>query len=627
MVGIGSTRVCKSLRALVLIALALSLFASTATAAGRPPDVTVTLSPSLPSPELLGTTITWTANLQGGQQGHTYDYQFSAALQGQNQIVRDFNTPNSFVWVPWRVEGTYVVTVVVRDVTQQPYIVYPPVSAQYIVQPIVTAGGQSAVNITSHPLVALFSAGPCTAGHSIRVRFRQNGSNTTMTTNAVPCSSSSANFLVGGMLANTGYQMHWEEFSSNFMNSGPDLAFTTGHLPNLFPQELFHVAVPPTQHDAAFPLLLFSLIPDIGRPLKFWPTATDLSGNIVWFYPAQALLTRMEAGGNFFLMSNQVLKELDLAGNETLETNVGILNEQLAARGYPVMTSFNAHETRRLPNGNILLLGARDMASTMYQGGTQQHPVDILGDMVLVLDHNLQVQWAWDTFAHQDLSREATLNETCVHDTEGCPAFSNQFTQANDWLHSNSVQLTQDGNILLSERHQDWLLKIAYGNGHGDGHIIWRMGPFGDFTIVNPPHQTCGDPNVYPWFTHQHDATFQTQTGFTEVLTVYDDGNLRHVQCGTGNSRGMVLSVNELMHTVYIQTLADLGQFSPALGSAQLLNAFPFGLYASFDNGLLATGGESVEVDVNGNIVYDLQVNDGVYRAYRMRDLYTPPVP
>ena len=47
--------------------------------------------------------------------------------------------------------------------------------------------------------------------------------------------------------------------------------------------------------------------------------------------PGQALITRMEAGGNFFTISQMVLSEYDLAGHKTLETNVEILNEQLAA--------------------------------------------------------------------------------------------------------------------------------------------------------------------------------------------------------------------------------------------------------------------------------------------------------
>jgi arylsulfate sulfotransferase len=621
----------KLLRDCLLALLALTLFVGAAAAATRSSNVTVTLNPSVPSPELLGTRVTWTASIQGGQQGHTYDFQFSAALQGQNQIVRDFDLPNSFVWVPWTVEGTYTVTVVARDITSQPYTVYPPVSTQYVLQPIVTNNGQSAVNITSHPLVALFSAGPCTAGHSIRVRFRQNSSLASSTTNAVPCSSKSANFLVAGMLPSSQYEMHWEEFATNYLQSGPDLSFTTGHLPNNFPlAEHFQVNIPATGHDAAFPYVIFHLLPTLGQIFTYWPAATDLSGHVTWYHPGQALLTRMETGGNYFVMDYFTLAEYDLAGQQILGTNLEIINEQLAAKGFPILTGLNDHETRRLPNGNILTMGSRDETSTQYQGGTQQDPVDILGDMILVLDHNMQLLWAWDSFANQDLSRTATLNDMCIHAAAGCPPFNQNFTTANDWTHANAVQLTPDGNLMMSERSQDWVLKINYANGTGDGHVMWRMGPHGDFTILNPPQNPCGDPSVYPWFTHQHDAAIQTQLGTTEVMTVFDDGNTRHAQCGGGNSRGMILSVSELFHTVYIQTAADLGHYSVALGSAQLLKSPLYPMFASFGDGLLflpANAALSTETDVSGNRVYELQAGQWSYRTYRAQDLYTPTLP
>ena len=35
------------------------------------------------------------------------------------------------------------------------------------------------------------------------------------------------------------------------------------------------------------------------------------------------------------------------------------------------------------------------------------------------------------------------------------------------------------------------------------------------------------------------------------------------------------------------------------------------------------TIGDPVATDLNGNIVYNLQVNAFAYRAYRMQDLYT----
>ena len=116
------------------------------------------------------------------------------------------------------------------------------------------------------------------------------------------------------------------------------------------------------------------------------------------------------------------------------------------------------------------------------------NPVDIVGDMILVVDHNLQLVWAWDSFAHEDINRAATLG-----DTRG--SFDPAFAIANDWLHTNSAQGTADGNIIISQRSQDWVLKINYANGKGDGSVIWRMGAGGDFTIVNPPtNQTCKPP-------------------------------------------------------------------------------------------------------------------------------------
>lgn len=621
----------KVVRTRVLAILGLSLLsAAVAGATTKSPAVSITLTPSVPSPAVLGTHITWTASVAGGPPGDVYDYQFSAAPQGQNQIVRDFDLPNSFVWVPWQVEGNYAITVVVRDVTT--HTVFPAVSVPYVLNPWVTAPGGSLVNPTNHPLVALFSAGPCTLGDSIRVRFQRASSVASSTTNTVACSSKSANFLVAGMLPQAHYLMHWEELSGGqVVRTGTQQSFATGPLPvNFPPGEHFQVNIPASTHDSAFPVVLFHLIPGKGQTSYFWPTATDLGGHVLWFYPAQALVTRMQPGGFFFTMNFTDLTEYDLAGNEVLHTNSEILNEQLAAKGYPQMTSFNDHETRILPNGNILILGGRDETSTVFQGGTPDDPVDIIGDMILVLDHNMQLLWAWDSFAHQDLSREATLDDKCLHPTGGCPFFNQNFTVANDWTHANALQYTADGNILISERSQDWALKINYANGAGDGSVIWRMGPFGDFAMVNPPGGGCGDPSVFPWFTHQHDPAFQTQGGASEIMTVFDDGNLRVQQCGSGNSRGMVLSVNEAARQVVLQTLADLGQYSQAVGAAQLLVTPGNGIFAGFDNGFLiqpTAEAEVSETDLAGNIVFQIQVNDWSYRAYRQRDLYTPTLP
>ena len=597
----------------------------------KPDSVTITLSSIPDSPQYLDTSILWYATVKG-PEGHSYDYRFSVTFQGQTQIVRDFQLDNSFIWVPHTTEGTYQVSVTVRDITGVNYVMYDPVSEPFVLLPYVTWTGGAAVNPTSHPLVAFFSAPACQSGHSILVRFTQAGSDVSNTTNAVPCSQTSANFYVAGMLPSTVYMMHWEEIGQDYFSRGADLSFTTGPISPDYPPTTFTVNVPPQQHDSEYPLVLFHFLP---TNLPHWPTATDLAGNVMWYFPGLLQMDRIEPGGEILAFPDDLtLSAYDLAGNETQRTNVRRINEQMATQGYRLLDDFNIHEARRLPNGNVLLIGSSDLVSTMYQGGTQQNPVDILGDLILVLDPNLQLLWAWDAFLHEDLSREATQGETCTHGAGGCPRFPPEFTQANDWLHTNSAQLTADGNILISERHQDRVLKINYQNGQGDGSVLWRMGPYGDFTITNPPQKTCGDPNVFPWFTHQHDAAFETE-GIGQlgqiVMTVFDDGNLRYQQCGQNqDSRGMVLFVNEPGQTVTIVTQGDLGGYSAALGSADLLAASD-GIYSSYGNGAL--GGfqtpysQSTELDLNGNVVYQIQGDGASYRIYRRRDMYTPTLP
>src|SRR5262249_23542339 len=147
------------------------------------------------------------------------------------------------------------------------------------------------------------------------------------------------------------------------------------------------------------------------------------------------------------------------------------------------------------PDGRILALAASERILTDVQGPGD---VDVLGDTIVVLDANLQLLWAWDTFDHLDTHRVALQGETCVQAANGCDTFYLAPT-ANDWTHGNSLQLTPDGNILYSSRHQDWVIKIDYRNGEGNGDILWRLGKDGDFQMLSD------DPS--PWFSHQHDAS------------------------------------------------------------------------------------------------------------------------
>ncbi len=612
------------LRKLGLAVLTLVVMAGLPSAA-RALTTSVTLTPNVASPQKLGTHVTWTATVQNPVSGHTYEYQYTVTLNGQSQIVRDFNPINTFVWYPFTVEGAYQVSVVVRDTTTSPFSLFAPVSATYNLTPWVTSAGTQAVNPTNHPLVALFSGPPCTAGHWLIVRFQQASSGVSTTTSSIACSSKSANFLVAGMYPSTQYMMHWEEYdSAGLVNTGANLSFTTGAISAPFTLPTFQVNIKPTAHDAAYPVVFWHLIQNA--------VATDLSGNVLW-YAQTPLVTRLEPGGNIFAAGTTNISTFDLAGNIVLETYMEDINEQLAAQGYPQITAFNSHEFRHLPNGDYVTLGYRDVVSTSAQGGTPSDPVDIIGDVVLVLNPNLQLVWAWDSFAHEDLERADPLDEKCTIGGPACPPFNPAFTVANDWLHTNFVQGTADGNIILSQRNQDMVLKINYANGTGDSSVLWRMGAGLDFTINNPPSTSCGTPNVYPWFTHQHDTAWDFEENTSgnggTIMTVFDDGNTREAECpAPQNSRGMILFVNEAARNVTLETTGGLGGYSGALGSGQLLAPGDGNLYANYGNGDLAgPAAQATEINLGGTIVYEIQTNTLVYRSDRIQNLYTPSFP
>jgi len=264
------------------------------------------------------------------------------------------------------------------------------------------------------------------------------------------------------------------------------------------------------------------------------------------------------------------------------------------------------HEMRALPDGRILALAASERILTDVQG---PGPVDVIGDTILVLDSNLQLIWAWDTFDHLDTRRRATMGETCTQAANGCaPIYL--AAVANDWTHGNSLQLTPDGNILYSSRHQDWLIKIDYRNGEGTGEILWRLGKDGDFRFLSN--------DAYPWFSHQHDGNLEADG----VLTVLDNGNLRRAEDNAAHSRGQAILLDEENRTATLVLNADLGDYSVALGSAQRL---PNGNY-HFHLGFLPSSStaRAVEVDPSGKIVYQMNIGELEYRSFRGSDLYTP---
>jgi hypothetical protein len=577
------------------------------------------LSPSLASPQPVGTTISWQASTTGTFLA-SLSYRFSVAPLGSPlNIVRDFESSTSFQWTPSQHEGWYVIETTVRNNNTE---ATAQALALFQVTSLVT-GNQAVVSSTAHPLVALYSAPTCPAGSTIAVELSQPGTGYTQWTSTTPCVSGlSMNFYVAGMQANTTYQLSHKVVTGLKSVQSPGQSFTTGSIPSGLTFPNFTV-----QHSAGLGaslnqnILLHSFLTD-------WPrsAATDFYGNIIWYYPQLGIVQRPVAGGTMLMTASlgskaaegrgQLVREIDLAGNTLRETSAERVSEQLLAMGEPQpIDSFN-HEATRLPNGYTAVLAS---VEGIYPAGTQGStgPVDILGNIVVVLDENFQVVWYWNAFDHLDVSRAATLGDICTTSNVGCPPLVLAST-ANDWLHANSIAYSStDGNLIVSLRAQDWVIKIDYENGAGTGNVIWRLGPQGDFTM------NSSDP--YPWFTHQHDATYEP--GGTTMMSLYDNGNTRVAQNPglTENSRGQVLQIDEASRSVTLLLNQDLGVYAQAFGSTELLQNGNYAFMSGWVNPGLFQSAQDLEVSPNGTVQFQLRSRPATaYRSFRMGSFYNP---
>jgi hypothetical protein len=491
---------------------------------------------------------------------------------------------------------------------------------------------------------------------------------------------STMTFEIAGMYPHTTYQMYAQTGAGGAIVNGPTVSFTTGPVPSGPPIPKYQVIQQPTsQADTTDSVLLHNVL-NLTNGTAYPGWATDLSGNVLWYFYNSNVgygntLTRPLPGGNMLWIADgvawnpsvtnqQYVRQIDFIGNIVRETNTGVIQQQLLALGAadaqpcntisspaPVgsacLGGFNHDAIQTLPNGGMAVFASVEkIFAPGTQGNSSGLPVDVIGDFIVVLNSNWQVVWYFDAFQHDggppqlDITRRAVLGETCAASQTGCPPVlllgPGIAPTAQDWLHANSLYYwPQDNDIVWSARNQDWVMKIDYNNGTGTADILWRMGPCGDFTFNN----INNDP--WPWFSHQHDAGIENNGA--GPLTAFDNGNTRisppsghgsstgcMLGVGSGNSRGMALTINQSALQVTPVLSQDLGVFSTALGSAQLLSDgnyfFMPGVVLinvnsvkSYCLQILPTAGA-----VDGTQVYDLEGPES-YRSWQVPNLYSPP--
>jgi hypothetical protein len=327
--------------------------------------------------------------------------------------------------------------------------------------------------------------------------------------------------------------------------------------------------------------------------------------------------------------------------------------------GSSCLGAFHHDAIQTLPNNYMaVLVDVEEIFPPGTQGDNTGLPVDIVGDAIVVLNRDWQAVWYFNAFEHDsgcpvppatgpcqlDINRAAVLGGSCGASSPGCPPMfllgPGIAPAAIDWLHGNSLYYWPtdnfggaSGDIVWSSKNQDWVMKIDYKNGTGTGEILWRMGNEGDFTFNN----IYNDP--WPWFSGQHDVGI-AENG-AGVMTIFDDGDTRVSSPPGGlgypgcepsdcDSRGMALNFNESTMEVTPVLSDDLGSYSTAMGSAQLL---PDGNYFFMSGWVLANNSVvSYALEIlptagtdTGTTVLNVEQSVGGYRAWQMSSLYNPP--
>jgi len=293
-----------------------------------------------------------------------------------------------------------------------------------------------------------------------------------------------------------------------------------------------------------------------------------------------------------------------LAGNIVWQMTSAQLNTALAAAtcaGCNITVVGFHHDFAIIPNGHVVFL-----ASTQQDvSGTT-----VTGDVLIDLDQNHNPVWLWNSFSDPALN----VNR-------------HPFMYP-DWTHSNAVIYSPDDKtLMLSIRHQFWVVKISYNDGASTGAIIWKLGYQGDFALQSG---TTNAVDPADWFYAQHDANIiSTNTSGAIDILLFDNGNQRilqpspQVSCGASTpceSRVPILHVDETAKTADITWVDKPLPFSTFGGSARLLKNGNI----EFDEcGLHPATITEVTKTTPPQTVWQMQVSNlFVYRGIRLPSLY-----
>jgi arylsulfate sulfotransferase len=468
---------------------------------------------------------------------------------------------------------------------------------------------QGTVAPTANPQVALYTIAPPTDA-SVTIQFGQTTNyGLTTWTQSTPAGGGPVPIFVAGMLANTPYHMQaMVTFKNGVTFTDLDHTFNVG---SPIPANLL-AKVTTTTTPGMTPQSGVELLDVPGLNIE----ATDLSGNVLWAYNpgvgtgAGANPVKLIPNGHFLMNIsvgqpdglNSFIREVDLSGQTIWEMTAAQLNQALAAAtctGCNITVIGTHHDFALLPNGHLIVIAALKRVIG---------PDTVTGDVIIDLDQNHNPVWIWNEFDHLDINRRPFMYP--------------------DWTHTNGILYSpDDGNLIISIRHQNWLVKIDYANGKGAGDILWHLGFQGDFTLV-------GGTDPTDWFYAQHDPEFvTTNTTGKFSLVLFDNGDDRvfpaGVTCGTTGqpqclySTVPILQIDESAKTATLAFHPTTQDYSFFGGNAEVLK----NNNVEYDECAAVPSGGSAIFEITqaspSQIVWQMHIAGAfAYRAMRIPSLY-----
>jgi len=261
-----------------------------------------------------------------------------------------------------------------------------------------------------------------------------------------------------------------------------------------------------------------------------------------------------------------------------MDSSGSLVNQYFTPPGF----ALDIHDLTVLEDGSYYILGRDHITIDMSQYVTGGDTAAVLvAQTIHHMDANDNELWRWNSFDHYDIVDVDNHVDLTLHTV--------------DWTHCNSVEVDNDGNIILSTRNFNEITKI----NRQTGEIIWRLGgKKNQFQFIN---DTRG-------FGRQHDARRHSNGN----LILFDNGHYLIPQYSSFVEYD--LDEDSLTATLVRRYSRDESIFTLSRGGVQELPN---------DNTLISWG-ENInpyitEINTDDSIEFELVLPSLVhkYRAYR----------